>query len=262
MLKEALEFLAQQNTKTLRASYEYFDKLDRVVVCGADGSVEYFPVRSGPRKHVAGCLDAFMKALSAIETRYDFADEVNVIDGVWISFEEVVGVLRSEEDRRSTVTLPLRFSARFRELLALTGDAPRGYDQRAIIHWLRVTMRGAGLESFIPAFRKLQFVQRQNAGGTIKHGDESLGRSIEASIVEAVDVPEVMVASVPVFDCPDASNVAEVEILVTLDLTQQRITLAVNLDQIQFQIFRALEIIRDYLVLGLGESSPIFIGKP
>ena len=155
---------------------------------------------------------------------------------VWYGEEEVVAILNNE-DRREYAILPLQLSDRFRALQSL----PKAFDQRSLILFLKRTLYGSIDESLLPRFRGLDFSKREEASSTVKHGEESLGRSIHAAVVGAADIPEFMEVRVPVYSNPGLTWPQTVRLSVDINVAQCLVELTPLPDQLSLALAAAQE---------------------
>lgn len=117
---------------------------------------------------------------------------------VWHGFAAVT-LLWDDEDRRDRVTLPLEHTDEWKVIASLGRQSPMG--QREIIRLLRVDLCDCiNLPSLITSLRKIKFKTASSGGANIQHGNESLGREIEAE-VSGIDgsIPEQVTLQVRVY---------------------------------------------------------------
>lgn len=109
-----------------------------------------------------------------------------------IGFVERDGIVAylDREDRRDVVRLPFRPTTAF-ALLQRLAEGPQWMDQRAFLQMLRFDLRGvlAG-DKLIPAVERVRFERRDDADSVVRHGDESIGKSVAAKLSQAAAMPE------------------------------------------------------------------------
>lgn len=227
----------------------------RKLLVSQGGEREMIDTPPGLRRHTVTRLNDILVAVE----RY-----ANSGGTIWHDTEAVV-LLIQDAAALDRVTLPLAHSEQFDELHKIRQGG--NFDQKALVRWLRHTMHGAGVEGIIPVFRKVEFERGARGGGTIKHGDESYGRSIEEKIVSAADVPESFAVEIPVFDIADLVRPYRIELTVEIDMQNERFVITPLPDQITRAVQQAEDDIHDYLVHGLSEiedvgSVNVFYGSP
>lgn len=154
---------------------------------------------------------------------------------VWHDQTQIVALL-SNEDRLETVTLRLCYSEQFQAIQQL----PKAFDQRSLILFLKRELGGAVDDSLIAVFRQLDFTKREEAGGSIKHGDESLGRGVHAAVTGRTDIPEFINVSVPILTNPDLVYSVSIRLSVDIDLQRCAIQLTPMPDEIE-RAFRLMQ---------------------
>lgn len=115
----------------------------------------------------------------------------------------------------------------------------------------------AGLNDLVAMLR-----DRGIAGSPeVAHGRETLGRSVEAVVQQAEQVPEAFIAQVPIWTTPGCPWTRPVEFSIYLDVEKSAVELSVLSDSCTAARNGALSQLRDALVEALGEV-PVFMGAP
>jgi hypothetical protein len=189
--------------------------------------------------------------VNSIESLRDAVETFGPEGSVWYDRKQIT-VLLDCEDRLERLQMPLKLSDQFHAICKL----PRSFDQKSLLLFLKRDLRGAIDPAVIPPFRQLDFSKREAAGGTIKHGEESLGRSVQAAVANAAEIPEFLPVSVLVFTNKDLVFRATITLSVDIDLQRGMIDLTPLPDEIE-NAFCAAE---DYLgdVLGSHLERPKF----
>ncbi len=99
-------------------------------------------------------------------------------------------------DRLEFLSFPFKFSARFEALAALV--SPKSFNPKAAVQWLRYAIATPEAEAVAALLRQLDFQRLQTGKSDIKHGRESLGRSVECFVQQADSIPEWFDVRVPV----------------------------------------------------------------
>lgn len=97
-------------------------------------------------------------------------------------------------DPRRAISLSLEFQARWLALRSL----PQAYSPKDAVAFLRRNLGGLGGSHLVPAISRLDFKRSSGTSVDLQRGRESLGRSVEAAVQQAEQVPE----SFPVTVCP------------------------------------------------------------
>lgn len=192
-----------------------------------------------------------------------FVDVVNdeTIAGspeVYVSPSKVIAFLENS-DRKECATLPLTETVRFGMLRALI--APKLLDPRELVKLLRFQLHAAGNDPLIRALARVDFTRTSSGKSSQEHGRESLGRSVEAAVQSAEQVPETFNIAVPIWSTPGLQGfAASVQIGIYLDLDAQKIEVRVLPDEIE----RVMGLAVKGLIELLSEQikAPIFFGTP
>lgn len=119
---------------------------------------------------------------------------------IWHS-EDAVVLIVEDDDRRDRVTLPLRHHPQFESLREL--EKEHMLNQRAIVRLFRHELAGCVPEWILPKLRAIEAQGGTAAKQEIQHGRERGMREYQAELIGAKDIPEVITASVPVYDLPE-----------------------------------------------------------
>jgi hypothetical protein len=177
------------------------------------------------RGHNACDLESF----AAIVGDYGKKDEATV----WHKDNTVVAVLDAGDAsyRDDSVRWLLTASEKFK---ALTQDAPRPRAHAEFVRFLVQTLRDeldASAPGLLGTIRNLKFRSADEQTGDIKQGRESMGRSIEAEITGAAELPETVLVKVRRWASLD--YVATVECLLVLDVQERKLSLRPLADQLE-----------------------------
>lgn len=107
-----------------------------------------------------------------------------------------IQVVVDAHDRLEFLSFPFKFSARFQALAALV--SPKSLNPKAAVQWLRYAIATPEAETVAALLRQLDFQRLQVGKSDIKHGRESLGRSVESIVQQADTIPEWFDVRVPV----------------------------------------------------------------
>lgn len=174
-----------------------------------------------------------------------------------------VVVLLDRKDRRAAARLVLKLSDKFQQLIAFAGSGPMQTPQ--VVNALRFNLSGvAGAEALAAKIRKVDFTTVTNANANVAHGRESLGRSVEAQVIQAADIPEEVEFIVPVYaGDPTLIQLSSVSVRCGIHIEAKAAAvqikpLADELDMAMAEVQRKLgEKLRTDL-----EGVPVFYGAP
>lgn len=190
MLKDALEYLAKRFHDGNKATLLSIPGDGRKAYVDQAGTVTPYDVPPSPRSHTVDSVEDLIAAAG-------LWDNGAV---VWINADKVVLVI-DDADRRDTVTLPLVKSHQFQTLVRMS-NTPQ-MDQQQLIRLLRIDLPGAlSRAELLTTIRQIKFRQSSSGESNVQHGSESLGRSIEAQVTGANDIPEQVAVSCNVYQNP------------------------------------------------------------
>lgn len=141
------------------------------------------------RDHYVATLDDLLRAV----TRW------NQKGTIWHNDEDITFLL-DDSTRLDCVTLRLTKTEQYETLGRLAKQA-HGLDQRKMIRLLRhdLANTGADVERLLALIRIVEFKRRSDGAASLQHGKESLGRSVEAAVSAAEDIPELVRVSIAVY---------------------------------------------------------------
>lgn len=141
--------------------------------------------------------------------------------------DDAMVVLCDRDDRSQRITMPLTKSDQFLAILKLSyGDL--SFTPAQLVKYLRFDMsEGDGVEAMIKAVRRIDFTRQSVGNSSVEHGRESLGKSVEASVQQADNIPESLAFEVPVYSNSGLLNLTRVriEMGVHIDLELQKLSI-------------------------------------
>lgn len=199
---------------------------------------------------------------SVVETTEDLMSAIGIFGSdtaasIWHDRTHIVALL-DNADRLEMVRLPLSYSQQFKAIQAL----PKAFEQRALVLFLKRTMAGAIDDGLIAIFRQLDFSQREDRGGTVKHGDESLGRAVHAAVANATAIPEFMTVTLMVYSNPDLKYPVTIRLSVDVDVQRCSIELTPLPDEVENAILATQAFINEQLRNLADEGVTVFNGTP
>lgn len=190
MIQEALEFLRDRFSEAEAARLVNIPGDGRKAYVDQAGKVTPYDVTSPLREHRVNSVADLIAA----------AGKWNTSPVVWINGDAVV-LVPDDADRRDSVTLKLSKSAAFAKLICLNQSPV--LDQQALVRVLRIDLQGTiNRVALLTAVRNIKFRVSDSGASSIQQGNESLGRTIEAEVTGAGDIPESVVVSCAVFANP------------------------------------------------------------
>lgn len=165
-------------------------------------------------------------------------------------------------DRHEVVTMSLMPSKRFLLLESLAAEG-KTRSPRELIRMLRFDLPVSGATPLMNALRRVDFSRSSAGYAQTEHGKESLGRSVEAAVQQADQVPQTFVATVPVYQNPGLVGITsvDVELGVHIDLDEQAILVKPLADELCLALQRAQQAI-GVLFRQRLPNVPVFYGRP
>jgi len=255
MLREALEYVFEQSERATDKGKAR--KLDlpgdgRTIVVEHNGQMLERKVPPPLRAHTVDSVADLVDAAHRWKS-----DAGNVI---WISSDRLVLVI-DDADRRETVTMPLVESYVFTRIKRLASNPT--IDQASLVRLLRVELRGvARATELLTAVRKIKFRQAESGHSDIQHGNESMGRAVEAEVTGADAIPDMLVVDTNLYSNPglDEHKLA-IGLDLEIDVKNQKFLLRPIPDEIEKVTAAQLSAIRDEIEVA-DAAIPLFFGKP
>lgn len=161
--------------------------------------------------------------------------------------------------RDERVTMPLTESARFR-LCQDIERQPRAYAPRDLVRFLRQTLWGVDA-SVIQSLSRIDFTRTSTGKTDVRHGRETLGRTVEAVVQQAEQVPESFTVSVPIWTTPGCAWQRSIEFGIYLDVEKGAVELSVLSDSCTTARNGALSDLRNAIEESCP-NAPVFMGAP
>lgn len=204
------------------------------------------------RSHGACDLESF----ASIVGDYGKKEEATV----WHRDNLITAVLDAGADsyRDDRVTWSLSASEKFK---ALTGDAPRPRQHADFVRFLVQNLRdeiNASAPGLLGTIRSLKFRTADEQAGDVKQGRESMGRSIEAEVTGATDLPETFVVKVRRW--ASLEYVVAVECLLVLDVQERKLSIRPLADQLEQAENGAQGWLHEQLTAAV--ECPVYFGTP
>lgn len=250
MIEEALSYLYDKFTAAQNARLLNVPGSGRVAYVDQGGKLTPIEVTPPLRNHNVSSVDDLIEAAKLWKNS----------PVVWISGDAVV-LLPDDSDRRDRVTMKLVKSAAFSKLCMLA-KAPQ-ISQADLVRMIRVDLQGTvNRAALLTAIRQIKFRQSTTGQASIQHGNESMGKTIEAEVTGAGDLPETVVVSCAVFSNPgEREKTSTVGCDLEIVVSDASFLFRPIPDEIERVTDAALEDIRERIESGLDGAS-VFFGSP
>lgn len=171
--------------------------------------------------------------------------------------DKSIVLLLDSVDRRDQVTMLLNHSPQFKTLQSLGAELT----PPQIVRLLRHDLHDVAPAGLLPVVRRVDFKRRNDGSSNIQHGKESLGRSIEAEISGAENIPEYVTMSCPVYDAPDLSQKYPVVCSVEINAMAGTFRICPLPGQLEAAIHAAQDLIHNRLLEAI-DSQEVLYGAP
>lgn len=173
-----------------------------------------------------------------------------------------VVALLDGDDRRETVEVDLQASRRFLLCQGLEANALT-LKARQAVKFLRYDLHGGNIDHVIQALCRVDFTRTSAGKSHVDHGRESLGKSVEAAVQQAENVPKEFVLAIPIWTNPGFDRyTANITFGLDFDLEAEAVVLRVLSDECtRVQNLAVRAAIAD-LQEALPDGTPIFQGTP
>lgn len=172
-----------------------------------------------------------------------------------------------DAERKDCVTMPFVQTARLNSLLKLRGG--RKFTQKELLKFLRTELGGTGIDYVVNAFSKLDVTRYTGHRTEITTKTESLGRSVEAKVQGASELPDSFNVLASFYNNGAVtSEPKSVGVYVTIDMTVDAIELTLDEDDLNRSITSVFRDIQYAIVNDPGFNSTestktpaVFIGE-
>lgn len=180
---------------------------------------------------------------------------------VYVGKGKVVALL-DRGDRRETVSVDLMPSKRFQQCMLLESQ-PVKLQPRLAVKFLRFELHGGNVEHVITALSRVDFTRSSAGKQHVDHGRESLGKSVEAAVQQAENVPKDFVVAIPIWTNPGFDRYsANIAFGLDFDFESETVVLRVLSDECTRVTNLAVRAVVSDLQDALPEGTPIFQGEP
>jgi hypothetical protein len=176
---------------------------------------------------------------------------------VWYD-KTMVSVVVNDEDRRDVGRLALNPTPQITEL---TGNSTKTRTQKEFIRYLRINLAGTLGEDarLLSVLRELKFSASSDGEGTVRHGQESMGKKINAAVLGIDAIPEEVTLYVRVFQTPDLTQLHPVRCAIDILPDEQAFRLVPLPMQVENAIAAEVEEVGAMLASQL--KCPVYRGR-
>jgi hypothetical protein len=254
MLKEAIDYIygKSEALSQAKAAKEIpFLSDGRTKVFEMGGTLQERPIAPKLRGH-------------AVESVFDLcvaANKWGQLGTVWIN-EHGITLVIDDSDRRESVYLPLNKTQIFNKVEELH-QKPK-MEQAVLVRLLRREFRNSPeATNVLAAVRKVKFRKNESGYSNIQHGEESMGREVEAEVSGATDIPDSLVLPLAVYGNPgERENIVSVGFDLEVDVHEQRFVLKPMPDEVQFAIEASLASIKKVIAAAVPKEVTVLYGTP
>lgn len=248
MIKEALAFLSEQAVKTQEVhALRTGEHVTTYVLPSGEHVLCEQPIPY--RNHSMAHPESFVEAV------HDYGGQAV---SIWLNGSLATAVLDDDAHRCSRIDMPIRVSEQFERL---ESDLPRsGMSQRGMISFLRSGFTGSQVSALIAKLRRIDFTRKSDGKSIQEHGRESLGRSVEAVVQGVEEIDDRFTIEVPFFAFSGFRKAYKIEVLLDIDVQEEKFSLCVSPDQIELARAEALGHLASYIE-DETKSKP-FLGSP
>lgn len=251
MIRDALEYLSHRLAERGRVEFHKHPELPSKVLVRRGDEHEWEDVEAPQRMarvETLGDVEAYLK-------KNGKAPQV---------FVDAVGVTAYLDagERAEWVQMPFVKSKRMALLEQIEAGGGLSLTQKDAVKLLRFDLHGDRTANLLAALSRIDFTRSSTGSRTVEHGKESLGRSVEAKVQKADQIPEhVDIDLVPFANLGLRGFQTTVRLGVYLDMDTERIELKPLSDELQRGEASVVSSIADKLAELMGET-PVFHGSP
>lgn len=252
MLMELIKHV--QQTASRFATVDDASLQSKLIIKRPDGQVELLDNPETRRRTEVNSLDSFIDAVNYWHTR-PFGDDENWRPVVYVGRDRLICVLDDAGLERYTINFELMVNPWFECAMEKKFE---WMNQQQFVRLLRTVLADAVEPNILPLVRSVEFKVRGENRGTVEHGRESLGRSVERAVASVEQIPERVIVHLKPFDNLNFS--VGVPMIVDVDLASERFQLFPVGNAIEFGLQEVLENIRDTVSGQVPEGTPVFMG--
>lgn len=255
LTKEALQLFLDTAKTAAGARVLKIEGDPDTVLIDQDGETSRYELPPKHRNHAVLDIDSLLD-LADRNCAYDEAAKSCAI--LWHS-EEAIVLVFDDETRRDFATLKLQFSSVYSALRSFA--AGRTFEQRDLIHLLKTTFSDCAPPDLIASVRTIKFSKTETGGSELNHGQASLGRQVEAKIVNADQIAESFVVTTNVYANVLQDQTVQVRVGIELDLEKHTFILSILGDDLTTSMLLTQEALAERLAEGNDQRRVLF-GRP
>lgn len=262
----SLSLLQETAVKAAGATIVAKDGDGRLSHVAIGGELKTIVVKPPLITHHVETLEAL--ATFAVETASRWKDSLEspglCVKGRPVIFHNAAGVvlLLDDLDRRDCVVMSLEVSDKW-NTLALWNKHKPTLTQKEAVGTLRLIFNAA--PNMIDRFRKLDLKTGQTINARVDRGRESLGKAVEAEIMNAADIPETITLQAPIYENLGEDTIYDVACMVEIDPVNGLIQIVPEPQRLQEIIHRHQASIAERLEAAFADVEggiPVYYGKP
>lgn len=224
----------------------------KLLMAGSNGAVFEHDVAVPLRKHRPQTIDDVVA----------MCNDENLVDAPEIHYDaNSITVFLDRNERLDTAVLTLNPSQRFLNVKSIEGKGV-AFDIASLIRFMRFGLHGTGIDPLVAQLGKIDFKRVDDANNAVRHGSETLGRRVEASVQGSDRIPETFDVTVNAWNTRGCELYRmNVQCGIYLDVVAQKVTLCAMADQIDIGLNLCLDALGAELRRQLP-NVPVFNSTP
>jgi hypothetical protein len=249
MLAELVERLVKLGQAVDAPKVVTVDALRKIIIQGKDGEHKMHDIPPKDRAHDINSYDDIGRI---IDVMGDEDSEVWVDDGV-------LCIVLDGEVRRDRVEVTLGKSALFDTLANMESD-PLRLSPREAVKFMRFDMAGE-FPHLEQAFGRVNFKRKSDGSVVTEHGNESMGKAVEAVVQNIENIPPTFTAEIPIWkNSGFLGYKASIKVGVYIDMEAECFEFRTLPDQCELAVNSAVSQLATDLRANL--ACPVFEGCP
>ena len=254
MIRDALEFLADQTKKSLSANITDYPGRDHCsIILKPDGSYEEIEHDIQRRRHGVTDLPSLLHAAKVWgKSPVTF----------WVDPSGVTAVLNDMDHRDQTIHLELMLTPQMRLLIDMEQEGQHWRSQKDTIRLLRHNLdEQTSPSDLVTKLRILDFQRSSGVSSNRQHGKDTLGQEVEAKVQQSDQIPDRFTVNAPVFINPYCNGPQPFAMTLDIDAQQATFLIAPTPGQCRKASDAALQAIVDAIKNETPEST-VLLGNP
>jgi hypothetical protein len=228
------------------------------IVVGPDGIAKRLPVPNY-RDYRADNLAAFVTLLGNAKPEDDIPVVFVSADAEGVNAE----CFFRESDRKDAMTLTVEYSEMLKTFIRLKA----WHKQKDVMSALRDQLFSSAEPTLLPLIRNLVFKRRSESSGSLHHGKDMMGKSVEESVsTKNGEAPDRTTFAIPLFSASDfRAHAPRIECTVDYDATNETVRFVPVNDELTVAINSGTQHIANKIREALDEEgidSLVVLGSP